>query len=574
MRQASRFSATLTLWLWTVLLAAACGRCGRSASPGPGDAGAVLAPAARVGERTGQSWLKRGRSARPLGLEALFVGDALETGPDGSVVILFPDGRRVEMGADARLVIRGNQGTIVLEVPRGLVLARLSGPADGEPTSGPVVSLNILTPFGLTRVGTEAGEVSLAVGPESADVAVRVGRVEFIPKAGAPVEARPGDRIQVSMGGVERLAVEAPLAARVVPTGLVELRKKNAGPWKLVPRQGVLLEVGDVVRVRQGSSTVRLEGSGTRLTGSAGSRFAFGSAKQSGDWDEADLTLDQGPFGVAFDGERKGRIRLGALALEGEQAARVSLLRAGEGYAVEALAGDVKIRSGDKSHDVPAGQRAAIGADGAVTLAPLERPALSIPARPGVKVFHSGARTAALTWNGEGGDYNVTVATDPNFREPVWAGRVHQPWAHVPVPARGALYWRVTSAAGQAVARGNATFLQEVTSRELDRIRNEVPDGAETTTIFFQDKPPAVTFTYAADPKATAYRVQVFEVENLSNRVAELTSSGTAAPLAAGLLGEGHYAWSVTPLSESGAELRGGKMNRLNITYDNSVPAL
>jgi len=41
-----------------------------------------------------------------------------------------------------------------------------------------------------------------------------------------------------------------------------------------------------------------------------------------------------------------------------------------------------------------------------------------------------------------------------------------------------------------------------------------------------------------------------------------------------GALAEGRYLWSVTPLDARGAGLKGGKMNKLEIVYDNAVPNL
>jgi hypothetical protein len=39
-------------------------------------------------------------------------------------------------------------------------------------------------------------------------------------------------------------------------------------------------------------------------------------------------------------------------------------------------------------------------------------------------------------------------------------------------------------------------------------------------------------------------------------------------------LGEGRYLWSVTPLDAKGGELKGGRMNKLHMTFDNGVAAL
>jgi hypothetical protein len=124
------------------------------------------------------------------------------------------------------------------------------------------------------------------------------------------------------------------------------------------------------------------------------------------------------------------------------------------------------------------------------------------------------------------------------------------------------------------VDSGSAVFSPEPEARELSRVRNEVADGAEKTTIFYQDKPPAVTFTYRAEAGAAKYRVTVYSASALDKPVAERLSAEDRVPLEAGVLAEGSYVWSVTPLSEKGVELRGGKMNKLELAYDNAVPAL
>ena len=85
--------------------------------------------------------------------------------------------------------------------------------------------------------------------------------------------------------------------------------------------------------------------------------------------------------------------------------------------------------------------------------------------------------------------------------------------------------------------------------------RNEVQDGSDKTTIFYQDKPPAVTFTCRPESSAVKYRVAVFKKGALDTPVAE---SGERAEswCSMAALGEGEYLWSVTPLDAKGEELR------------------
>ncbi|MFP2912889.1 hypothetical protein ACLESD_49365, partial [Pyxidicoccus sp. 3LFB2] len=172
------------------------------------------------------------------------------------------------------------------------------------------------------------------------------------------------------------------------------------------------------------------------------------------------------------------------------------------------------------------------------------------------------------------GEAVVEVALDAGFTRPVVAGTVFRPFVNVSAPSRGTLHWRVRRRDGTEVAKGSAAFAPERPSRDLARVRNVVPEGPEKTTIFYQDKPPAVTFTYGEEASAAKYHVAVYRVGALGTPVAERTVPDTRAALDAGALGEGSYLWSVTPLSASGTQLKGGRMNKLELVYDNSVPVL
>ena len=240
-----------------------------------------------------------------------------------------------------------------------------------------------------------------------------------------------------------------------------------------------------------------------------------------------------------------------------------------------AKVGDLTVTEGAQRRPLRAGERARYqkgAAEAAVSA--LARAELVLPSRAGLQVFHSGLAEVALEWAGEDADYRVEVARDAGFAQPLVSGVVHRSWVNVPAPVRGALFWRVRTAAGAEVDHGSARFSREVARRELDRLRNEVPAGSEKTTIFFQDKPPAVTFTYPAEPAAASYKVAVFRTDALDRPVAERKVSEARAPLEAGLLSEGSYVWSVTPVDGKGQPLRGGRMNKLDLVYDNSVPAL
>jgi hypothetical protein len=249
--------------------------------------------------------------------------------------------------------------------------------------------------------------------------------------------------------------------------------------------------------------------------------------------------------------------------------------RTADGFDVAARAGDVTLVRGASRQPLRAGEQALIAArdEGKARVQALERSPVLLPTADNVVVYHRGLPEVSLAWEGEG-DAVVEVASDESFTRPLMRGVVHEPFANVPVPARGRLYWRVRRPDGTELTRGSATFAPERAPKDLARVTNEVPEGPEKTTIFYQDKPPAVTFTYSPEPQASQYRISVYRSGELAKPVAERTVADTRAALPAGALGEGSFLWSVTPLGRSGKELRGGRMNKLDLVYDNSVPVL
>jgi len=202
------------------------------------------------------------------------------------------------------------------------------------------------------------------------------------------------------------------------------------------------------------------------------------------------------------------------------------------------------------------------------------RDQLTLPSRPGLKVFHSGVGRLSVVWDGEEGKaYRVEVASNPSYTDPLLAGVVHHRFLSVPVPSRGNLYWRVFDGEKE-LDRGSAYFAPEARSGgELDLRRNEVQDGADKTTIYYQDRPPAVTFTFVPEPGAAKHKVSVFKEGELGSPLVERSVQESQVVLD-GALAEGRYLWSVTPLDARGAGLKGGKMNKLEIVYDNAVPNL
>ena len=538
------------------------------------DAG--VAALAQLVSVKGEVRLERGGKLEPTTGGPLWSGDAVETGADSGATVRFPDGRTVEVGPEARFVLSEDSSGVVLQVARGLVLSRVPATAAPAQAGTRAVQLTILTPFGLTRVGSGQSEVQVDVAQDEGRVEVLLGSVEVVAKNGQSVQASEGQAVSVKAESVTKRVLElAPIQVTVRASGgRAEWRQKGTARWRTVDKDGEALEAGDAVRVRQGTALLNLAGSDSMLALGSGGELVVEGVSQSGSIDEARVDLLKGELGLVLAPGRSSRVVLPGLLLESQGAARLEVRRTEDGFTVDSRAGDVTLVRGSAREALRAGQRATLEGEATARVEALARAPLALPSVPGQQVFHRRASEVALSWE-EPGDVRVEVASDAEFKRTVLEGVARGGFVNVTAPARGSLYWRVRRPNGSEVVRGSASFGPERSNKgELDRLRNRVPDGPEKTTIFFQDKPPAVTFTCAPESGAASYKVAVYRSGALSQPVAERSASSPQVPLEAGVLKEGQFLWSITPLTAQGRPVRGGRMNKLELVFDNSVPTL
>lgn len=572
-----------------LLLATACGEDAPSSPPAPPPAAvakqepapapvvdAGVAELARLEKVTGEVRLERGGKTSPAVTGPLSRGDAVETGADGSATVRFADGRTVEVGPDARFMLDEDANGVVLAVSRGLVLSRV--PADaGRGKAGPRVQLTLLTPFGLTRVGSAESAVQVDVGKDEGHVEVLLGEVEVVAKNGQAVKATQGQAVSVKSEGVTTRVLElAPVQVTVnAATGRAEWKQKGTAKWRGVDKGGEALRAGDSVRVRRGTAVLTLEGSGSLLSLGTGGELVVEGVDRRGSTDEARLDLLKGELGLLLAPGRASRVVLPGLRLESSGGARLDVRRTGDGFTVDSRAGDVTLVRGEARDALRAGERATVEeGEAPAQIESVAQAPLALSSANGQQVFQKRPSEVALTWP-EAGEVRVEVASDADFKKTVLAGVARRGFVNVAAPAKGSLYWRVRRPDGSEVAHGSASFGPERSSKgELGRLHNRVPEGPEKTTIFFQDKPPAVTFTCQADPRAASYKVAVYRAGALGTPVAERTASSPQVPLEAGVLKEGSFLWSITPIAHSGQPVRGARMSKLELVFDNSVPTL
>lgn len=545
------------------------------------DAGAPSGPQKKsVGQleaARGKVTLERDGKTRPAAAEPLFQGDIIETGEDSSAQLHFPLDRVVELGAEGRYELGLDGSGVMLNVARGLVLTRVKvaagkakpGDDDGE------VLLTISTPFGLTRIGS--AELSMKVDDSSANVDVKLGEIELVSRSGEVTRLSAGKK---GLFGAARELPEIALTA-VASTGKGEFRAKDAKAFVPInAKKPPALKAGDVVRVKDGRISLAPEGSQTRLWLLKGAEVVIVETRKGPGREVTSLDVKKGGLEVSAPKGQSTRVAVAVgLTLVSDLGGQYSLRRTGTGFDVEALAGDVSIeREGEPALVVPGGQSASVPLEGTPAVRAASREGVVLPSRPGLRVFHQNLKQVSVMWDDDAEaqtSWRVELAHDPAFTNVVRDGVVHDNFFTMPAPAKGAWYWRVFKGELEHT-RGSASFAPEPRAVDLSRLKNVVPEGAETTTIFFQDKdkPPVVTFTWAKAAGAAKYGVKVYREGQLSTPVAERAVTETQVALPENTLLEGKYLWSVTPLDAKGAELKGGRMNKLHMVFDNAVSAL
>lgn len=544
----------------------------------PVDAGAA-APAktasALLDQVKGKVTLERDGKKGPAQLGYLYVGDALETGEDGSASIRFSGGRVIELGEEGRFELKEGETGLVLSVAQGLVLTRNVSSAPAQPLGKEHVELTILTPFGFTKLGGDETNLELKVTDKEARVDVKLGTVDLVATDGKVTKIGAGQKGALGGTVMDLEPIQVTISA---VSGRADLKRKEDTKWTPLPKKAMALGEGDSFRVKDGRVIMQAPGGQGTLAFSKGSEVTMDKAAKGTGGEEAGFDFKKGE--LQAQSPTRTRLNLGGgVTITADKASQYTLRRTKDGYELVSVAGDVKIeREGAEPATVYGGRTATIPLKGQVKSEEQPREPVVLPSRSAIKVLQSSAQRLAITWDGEPDKpYRVEVAADPAYKQKLVSGVVRQRHVNVTPPTRGSLYWRVFDENDKEVAKGSASFAPEAAAIDLAHNRNIVHDGADQTTIYFQDKPPAVTFAWqpATEAAVQKYKVQVYRKENLQAAVAEKVVPEDKVMLPEGALGEGSYMWSLKYLDKLGNEIGGtGKMNKLVITYDNAVPNL
>lgn len=565
-------------------------RCGEPSQPPP-PAAAALADLVTV---EGPVELTRAGKAAPAQAPTPLVkGDAVATGEMGRAVLRFKDGREVELGEKARFVISEGAGEISLEITGGMVVSRVG--TGGGAAGAPSVTLAILTPGGITRVPV-GGEASVSVGEAGTTIEVRTGEITFVGKDGQARSVKGGEKVEVSLGEVRivrpgeapdagappdagaSVTLDAILVTLTAERGPVEVKGAGDAKYRSLAKDGEKLSEGTAFKLGAGSRGT-LAGGGLKVRLGGGAEGSLGKVEKAADGTESyELGLSKGSAQLVFDQPGKKVVRLagpaGTAEVEGEGEATVAWARDAKTGRLEVQAGSVQLRYQGQTQALSAGESARLTKTLAVgpKKAP---PVLALPSGRRVRVFANGLREVALTWPALPNAKRVEVFGDAAYKDLLLSGAAVGSQVAAPAPAQGELSWRVMGEGSEPLVKGRASFGPEkIVAMSGGYPVNEVAETGLKATVYYQSVLPALVFAFNAVDGAARYRVRVYKADELTKPLVDKTVAERRFAAEPGKLGEGGYLWNATPLGPAGNELAGGRMNRLDIVYDNAMVAL
>ncbi|MBI3184094.1 MAG: hypothetical protein HYZ28_18330 [Myxococcales bacterium] len=549
---------------------------------GCGDKAEKPKPVAELISVEGQAHLTRGGKRASANPGPLHEGDLLETGPASSALIRDLHGRELELGEGTRFLLGERLGAMTVELREGAITSR-GGGGEGQ------LKLSLLTPYGLTSVPSGA-EATFTLGSGGLQVQVLEGQISFVDSTGKEQLAGPGQKLMVALGEVRlsdakpppeppRIAI-APIELRLAAErGAPQLKRKGSPAFVRASKDPLAIEEGTAFRVPK-SASASLEAEGVRIRLGGGTTGQVGAAVREGEERRYGLTIEGGEATLLFTGQGRRKVALESggrkLELHVDAEASATLAQTKKGPRLSVTGGELELVSEGRSEHVKAGQLAELGKQGLKVEDRAAAPVV-LPAERRVRVYANGLDSVAVSWpSGVDPSSTAQVATDSSFAELIAVGPADGGAITVPPPAKGVLHWRVLSPGGQVLHDGRALFDRdsERSALDLSHQGTEIAETGQVATVYFQSVVPSLTFIIPPHEAAARYRLRVWAATDLAKPIVEQTVEGTRCPLEAGALGEGSYVWYAAPLDATGGELAGGRMNKLEIVYDNKMTTL
>ncbi|MDQ3265264.1 MAG: FecR family protein [Myxococcota bacterium] len=546
-------------------------------------------PVAWLVEHTGKVRIDRQDSAEGASKDApLFHDNLVSTGAASTATVRYSDRTQVKVGENTRFRIGGQAGRLTLELEAGTILS--------SSRQGGAGGLTIVTRYGQLQL-LQGSEIQFSLGTDGqSSMQVLFGSIQLLTTDGGSVTVLQGEAMNFDLGTTTRLAEAADagvppeavtpqaLPLQLVfsaPRGKATLKPEGSARFSPASTEEAPIQPGTQFRLaKNGAAVLRGKGLSSRLSQTASG--VVGPAEQDGELERYALALQNGNAELEFTHRGTRRVVLESrgreAVLESSDLGSVGVLVGRRGLEVLVRAGEVKLTAGGETRTLTTGDQVELVGN---VLRPTRKltASLSLPLSRKLRVYANRLETVALTLPEQEQPFRVEVARDAEFTDRLLSGTVQASRLVVPAPASGELHWRAVSleagAGEKELGRGQARFFADrQTGLDLDNPHAEVAETGLKATVLFQSVPPAVTFSFAAKPDARSYRVRVFRAADLKKPVVEKVVPEPKCELAAGQIPEGEYLWNATPLGASGGELSGGRMNRLELIYDNSRTSL
>lgn len=509
---------------------------------------------ATLSELRGPVTLTRDGASSPAKPGPVFDGDVLTTGGDGHA-LLSGAGREVELLENSRFRVGKSLGDLTLDLGELVFLESDAG--------------DYTTALGVARPSA-GGRVKLQAVDGGTTFEVGFGALELDVIDGGQQTLKAGQRFVVGVGVLAMDEVPTPTpppvevkpTVRLTPRGTVMVKGRAGAAQKLPVSGRELDEVGTFNVDRAGELTVEAGGTRAKFSGGAkgtveplkgDARFKTGLREGT-----VRLFLKEGES-VLIDGKK-------VLTLKATQASTVLVTATKTGPRVEVIGGGVETAvQGGATKQLTTGestqQRGAT-----LDAAKKGTPVLTLP----------DGRTSRVNW-ARGGDVGlqlsegagvVEVATDAAFDNVFIAAQASDTLV-VPAPVKGALYWRRAGDAQVSQAR----FERDEHAGAVSAKTDTVAETGLKATVYFQGAVPTLTFTFPPKDAVQSWRFRVYAAGDLKTALVDRRVNESKAVVESGALAEGSYLWSAVP-TVNGVEATGGRMNKMDIVFDNSVTRL
>jgi hypothetical protein len=551
-------------WVATVVAVAAVSGCVR----GPSGEKSVLAQVIRTEGKVTVEREHKETSATPQ--SSLFSGDIVATSTASKALLRYRDGRELSVFEKTRFRLDDSPGKLMLTLEEGTVLALgRTGTGDGRKR------LSVMTPAGEVEV-VQGTELQFFVGGQRATMSVVFGETAVVGPDGQTLTVVAGEQIDLVLKKVEKTAPNErkPLdfnlrAQRGQPT-FREPSQQSFSPLTSSPKT---VPTKTAFRLPEGTEA-SLATQGMQLQLSRRATGETGEAASDARGHHYGVHLEAGEAQLTFQGEGQKTLSLGTAAggvgleAQGPAAARVEV--SPKGTFVDVQVGQLTLTRNGKRQVVNAGQRGTVFEE-QLQVAETPTAAWVLPLSQNVRVYSEELREVLLALPAGAKERHVEIARDAEFQDVVLSGPTEKPHVLIRPPARGTLYWRV-STEGVPAQTGQAVFDQDNgrSTMRKDSPHAEVAESGLKATVFFQSAPPAITLRFSPHADAEKYRVQVFRAQELGTPLVERVVTRPTCTLKAGVLREGQFVWFAQGIDARGVELPGGRMNKLNLVYDNA----